>query len=79
MMIVTLSISNSRLVWKPWGRRNAFQHDAYSCEKFNNSIGWPTKRLMEPNNFVASVVRENVTLTEKCPLKCRRHPEWEFC
>ena len=79
MMIVTLSISNSRLVWKPWGRRNALQHDAYSCEKFNNSIGWPTKRLMEPNNFVASVVRENVTLTEKCPEKCRRQPEWEFC
>ena len=74
-----LFYENFRWVWKPWANKFAFQHDAYSCETFNNTIGWPTQRLMEPNNFVASVVKDNVTLTEKCPLKCRRHPEWEYC
>ena len=67
------------MVWNPWGHRNAFQHDAYTCEKFHNTIGWPTKRLMDPNNFVGSVVKENVALTQKCPVKCRRDPEWEYC
>ena len=76
----TLSfLINSRWIWKPWAYKYAFQHDAYSCEVFNNTIGWPTKRLMEPNNFVASVVISNMTLTEKCPVKCRRNPEWEYC
>ena len=71
-----------RWIWKTWGWKSAFQHDAYSCETFNNkgiSIGWPTQRLIEPNNFVASPVNENITLLEKCPLKCRRRPEWEYC
>ena len=68
-----------RAIWNTWGWNNAFQHDAYSCIRFNSSVGWPTKRLMEPNNFVASVIKQNHTLNEKCPITCRRNPEWEYC
>ena len=73
------SCGNYRWIWRPWGRKFAFQHDAYHCKVFNNTVGWPTQRLMESNNFVASVVLQNSTLTEKCPVECRRYPEWEYC
>ena len=68
-----------RWVWRTWGWNNAFQHDAYSCEKFNTSVGWPTQRLVQGNNFVGSVILQNVTLDEKCPVPCRRKPDWEYC
>ena len=71
-------------VWKVFeGGKHVFQHDAHSCTraKFRGSKPWPTRRLMEPNNFVASVVRENVTLSQKCPRPCRpqNHQDWEYC
>jgi len=69
----------TRLVWNPWGHRNALQHDAYTCHNFKNTVGWPTKRPMEPNNFIGSVVRENNRITQKCPIKCRRNRHWEYC
>ena len=69
----------SRLVWNPWGHTNVFQHDAYTCEKFQDTVGWPTKRQSGPNNFVGSVVKENRSLVEKCPIRCRRNPQWEYC
>ena len=48
---------------------------------FNTSItqGWPTQRRMERNNFVAAVVRDNKMIKVKCPDKCRRKKEWEYC
>ena len=68
-------------VWKVF-LGQVYQHDAYSCTraKFKGSRPWPTQRLMEPNNFVASVVTENVTLTAKCPAPCRpkEHPDWDY-
>ena len=68
-----------RYVWRPWGKKYAFQHDSYHCNVFNNTVSWPTQRLMEPNNYAASIPTENFTLTEKCPIECRRKPEWEYC
>ena len=66
-------------MWNPWGYKNAIQHDAYTCEQFENSVGWPKKRPSEPNNFMGSVLTENHQLTEICPIKCRRNPNWEYC
>ena len=69
-------------VWKVFeGRKNTLQHDAYTCAFFKGSVAWPTQRLVEPNNFVASVVKENVTLSVKCPTYCRpkNRPQWEYC
>ena len=46
------------------------------------SIGFPTQRKEEDNNFVAAVVAEGGgRLWKKCPRKCRRkdHPDWEHC
>ena len=74
-----MSYPNFRWIWRPWGKRFAFQHDSYHCKVFENTIGWPTQRLMEPNNYAAAVKLENYTLTEKCPVECRRKAEWEYC
>ena len=69
-----------RYVWRRFGRRSSLQHDAYLCQLNGyQTVGWPTKRLMEPNNFVAAPVLLNVTLEQKCPMLCRRHPDWEYC
>ena len=68
-----------RNVWQRFGHKRSMQHDAYLCKQYRGSIGWPTKRLIEPNNFVGSVIEENHTLSEKCPIECRRHPDWEYC
>ena len=36
-----------RYVW-PWAKRDALQHDSYSCHKFSgNIIGFPTQRKNE--------------------------------
>ena len=71
----------NQYIWKSFGQHMAVQHDAYLCKTYRGSIPWPTKRLLEPNNFVASVVTENATLTKKCPRACRPkdHPDWEYC
>ena len=58
-----------RYIWKPWGWNNAFQHDAYSCKDFNGTVSWPTQRKLEPNNHIAAVVSDNMTLIEKCPME----------
>ena len=68
-----------RIVWKVFGPKNTLQHDSYLCKRYKGSIGYPTQRLMEPNNFVGSVINENVVLKRKCPAKCRRRLEWEYC
>ena len=72
---------NFRHVWRriSFGHSQSLQHDAYLCQSNPGSISWPTKRLLQPNNFVASVVKENVTLLKKCPSMCRRHQAWEYC
>ena len=68
-----------RHVWNTFGYKMSMQHDAYLCETYKGANSWPTQRLIQPNNFVASVVKENVTLLEICPVECRRHIEWEYC
>ena len=58
------------------------QHDAYTCKQYSGTHGFPTKRLEEPNNFVASVIKENHELKDECPVKCRRQgheSDWERC
>ena len=72
-------IFSFRYVWKRFGKRMSMQHDAYLCQQWPGSIGWPTQRLMEPNNYVASIANDNATLVHKCPRKCRRRLEWEYC
>ena len=69
-----------RHVW-PWAKFVAMQHDSYTCHLYPHTIGWPTQRRNEPNNFVASVTSDNATLWTKCPKKCRRkgHMDWEYC
>ena len=69
-----------RHVW-PWAKFVAMQHDSYTCHLYPHTIGWPTRRRNEPNNFVASVTSDNATLWTKCPKKCRRkgHMDWEYC
>ena len=69
-------------VWKTFGGpKGCLQHDSYLCNEFPGSVPWPTQRLMTPCNFVGCVFKQNVTLTEKCPLQCRpkNHLDWESC
>ena len=68
-------------VWS-WGKHMAMEHDSYRCHMYPHSIGFPTERKDEDNNFVASVVSEGRGyLWKKCPKKCRRkgHEDWEHC
>lgn len=69
-----------RYVWK-WAKKDALQHDAYSCKIFPGTVGFPTQRRNESNNFIASVYSQNMYLWEKCPYKCRpkEHKDWEYC
>ena len=69
-----------RYVW-PWAKGNSIAHDSYSCARFSYTKAFPTKRKMEPNNFVASVVAENHVLNQSCPKICRprEHLDWEYC
>ena len=58
-------------------------HDSYSCEKYPNSIGFPTQRVDGPVNFVGSVIGHGDRITfekeNECPEKCRRNSDWTFC
>ena len=69
-------------VW-PWGKNMAMEHDSYRCHVYKNSIGFPTQRKDEVNNFVASVVSVQGLdhLWQKCPEQCRRkgHQDWDYC
>ena len=69
-----------RYLW-PWGKWNALSHDAYTCLQFPRTSPFPTRRKLEVNNFVASVITANDILREPCPQKCRpkEHQDWEFC
>lgn len=66
-------------VWLTWGKKSSFQHDSYTCDKFPGSVGFPTPRIMEPNNYVASVFMDGEMISKKCPKRCRRHPNWIYC
>ena len=70
----------SKHVW-PWAKHISISHDSYTCQKYPNTRPYPTQRLNEPNNFVASVVFENHTLTKECPKACRpkNHQDWKTC
>ena len=65
-----------KYVWHRWGKASSVQHDSYLCEQYPGSIGFPTQRLIEPNNYVASVWNDKEIIEKKCPLKCRRNPQW---
>jgi len=66
-------------VWRTWGKRSSVQHDSFFCEKFTGSIGFPTQRLIEKNNYVAAVWNDGEILKKKCPKPCRRYPDWIHC
>ena len=68
-----------KYIWNAWAKFNSIQHDSYLCEQFPGSIGFPTQRLMEPNNYVASVWKERDFMRKRCPVKCRRQREWLYC
>ena len=68
-----------KYVWNTWGRKSSLQHDSYLCDQFPGSIGFPTKRIMGPNNYVASVWKEKDFLRKRCPVKCRRQTGWVYC
>ena len=69
-------------VWNVFGSpNNTMQHDSYTCQWFKGSVGWPTQRKIEPNNFVGAIIAENLTLNKTCPKECRRKnkDDWEYC
>ena len=51
----------SMYVWKFFGPEMSLQHDSYRCKRYKGSVGWPTQRLIEPNNIVGSIVKGNGT------------------
>ena len=69
-------------VWTNFGgKAGCLQHDSYLCKRYPGSVPWPTQRLMEPNNYVGSVVVQNYTLRDVCPKECRPkdHQDWTYC
>ena len=69
-----------RYLW-PWGKWSAVSHDAYTCQRFPRTQPFPTRRKLEPNNFVASIVEANDILDIECPVSCRpkQHKDWTYC
>ena len=71
----------TRYVWG-WAKQVSMQHDSYTCGLYSGSIGFPSPRRNQTNNFVASVVNQNMYLWRKCPRQCRRRgheDDWEYC
>ena len=69
-----------RYIW-PWGKWSSVSHDAYNCQRFPRTRAFPTRRKIEVNNFVASVVEANDVLKKVCPWSCRpkKHKDWIYC
>ena len=71
-----------RHVYVKWAKEDGLmmQHDSYLCEGFRGTVGWPTRRnLTEKLNFVGCTFSQSEPFVRKCPEKCRRIQEWEFC
>ena len=59
-----------------------YNSTSFRCNVYPNSIGFPTERENETNNYVAAIVSNEDRLWEKCPEECRREgrvSEWEYC
>ena len=69
-----------RYVW-PWAKWSALSHDSYTCGLFPRTKPFPTRRVVEKNNFVASVVEAGDVMKQHCPSKCRPkdHKDWLYC
>ncbi|XP_059090103.1 uncharacterized protein LOC131885916 [Tigriopus californicus] len=70
-----------RFVW-PWAKKDSIQHDSYTCQVFPGTLGFPTPRKNEPDNFIASVVAQNMSIWKICPYQCRREGhrlDWIYC
>eukprot|EP00094_Tigriopus_californicus_P010194 TCALIF_09833-PA protein Name:"Protein of unknown function" AED:0.10 eAED:0.10 QI:0/0.33/0.25/1/0.33/0.25/4/193/306 len=67
-------------VWR-WAKNDSVQHDSYSCKQFPEARPFSTQRLTSPNNFVACVTSEGITLNITCPERCRpkEHQDWIYC
>ena len=58
------------------------QFPYFRCDKYSGSIGFPSERINESNNFVgANDSPDESKIWLECPEKCRRkdHLEWKFC
>ena len=51
MLVITIV---RRYIWR-WARKDCLSHDAFHCSKFSNTKPFPTKRTLQPNNFVGAV------------------------
>jgi len=66
-------------VW-PWAQFLTLSHDSFYCDRFPNTVGFPTQRLNESNNFVGAIVYEFTNISDiVCPEKCRRKVDWLYC
>ena len=65
----------------PFAKKTLMAHDSFHCVSFpDGTRGFPTRReIGKPDNFIGSIVGENMTLEMKCPNSCRRNEEWEYC
>ena len=43
-----------RYIWR-WARKDCLSHDAFHCSKFSKTKPFPTRRILQPNNFVGAV------------------------
>ena len=70
-----LKLCCSRYVW-PWAIKDSIGHDAYYCQKYNNTKPFPTKRKIGANNFVGSAPSYNMT-AEPCLSYEFCHPDYD--
>ena len=80
LSITFCCFNRCRYVW-PWAKWSALSHDSYTCNLFPRTKAFPTRRLVEKNNFVASVVEAGDVMKKHCPEKCRPedHKDWLYC
>ena len=54
----------------------------FRCDKYPDTIGFPSKRSPQSNNFIGAIVASyHWQMWEKCPENCGRvdHHDWEYC
>ena len=54
----------------------------FRCDKYPDTIGFPSKRSPQSNNFIGAIVDSyHWQMWEKCPENCGRvdHHDWEYC
>ena len=62
LLILVQTIITRRYIWR-WARKDCLSHDSFHCSKFSKTKPFPTRRILQPNNFVGAVGFQQIQLS----------------